>query len=110
MTIRDLLSHSSGLPAHRHYYSQLAGGAAFERAIAAEPLDAPPATQSVYSDLGFMLLGFILGRDHPLTDRFDALKTEIAPADDLQFHPPITWQAAHRAVGDRLVAWPPAAR
>ena len=92
VTIRDLLSHSSGLPAHRHYYARLAGGAAFERAIAAEPLDYPPRTQSVYSDLGFMLLGFMLARDHSLSDRFDALKAEIAPADDLQFHPPVTWR------------------
>jgi len=38
-----------------------------------------------------MLLGFILGRDRSLTERFDALKSEIAPADELQFQPPTPW-------------------
>jgi CubicO group peptidase (beta-lactamase class C family) len=61
------------------------------RAICAEPLDYQPRTTSVYSDLGFMLLGFILERDPGLIGRFDALKNEIAPADDLQFRPPAEW-------------------
>ena len=93
VTIRDLLSHSSGLPAHRHYYRELDGGPdAYARAVCAEPLDYPPRTTSVYSDLGFMLLGFILDRGRSLTDRFHALRAEIAPADDLQFHPPDLWR------------------
>ncbi len=102
VTIRDLLSHASGLPAHRPYYlrrRQRDGGhgerpgdrEAFLSAICAEPLDYSPRTTSVYSDLGFMLLGFILERGHGLVGRFDALKAEIAPADDLQFRPPTVW-------------------
>lgn len=93
VSIRDLLSHASGLPAHRHYYKELpAGGAAvYARAIAAEPLDYEPRTKSIYSDLGFMLLGFILGRGSSIEARFDALKAEVAPADELQFHPPQIW-------------------
>lgn len=58
--VRDLLEHSSGLPAHRPYYQHLHGREAFARAIADEPLAYPPRTQSVYSDLGFILLGFVL--------------------------------------------------
>src|SRR3954465_15534632 len=93
VTLRDLLSHASGLPAHRPYYRELAGRgqAAFAGAIAAEPLEYEPRTRSIYSDLGFMLLGFILDRDRGLVNRFDSLKAEIAPADDLQFHPPGAW-------------------
>ena len=92
-TIRDLLSHASGLPAHRHYYQELIsdGSAAYESAIAAEPLEYAPRTKSIYSDLGFMLLGFMLGRAGSIEERFDALKAEIAPADDLQFNPPALW-------------------
>jgi CubicO group peptidase (beta-lactamase class C family) len=93
ITIRDLLSHTSGLPAHRHYYRELPDGRdTIARAICAEPLEYTPRTKSVYSDLGFMLLGFILDRDRRLVECFDALKTDIAPADDLQFHPPAVWR------------------
>jgi CubicO group peptidase (beta-lactamase class C family) len=92
ITIRDLLSHASGLPSHRHYYRELSGHDAILRAICAEPLDYVPRTKSVYSDLGFMLLGFVLDQGRPLVHRFDALKAEIAPADDLQFHPPDVWR------------------
>jgi len=93
VSVRDLLSHSSGLPAHRHYYKELrsSGPAAYAGAIAAEPLEYEPRTKSIYSDLGFMLLGFILGRGTSIEERFEALKAEVAPADDLQFHPPAVW-------------------
>ncbi|HXG89115.1 MAG TPA: serine hydrolase domain-containing protein [Vicinamibacterales bacterium] len=60
VTVRDLLEHASGLPAYRPYYLTLSGRAAYEMAIASEPLDYAPRTASLYSDLGFMLLGFIL--------------------------------------------------
>jgi CubicO group peptidase (beta-lactamase class C family) len=91
VTIRDLLSHCSGLPAHRHYYRDHTDQDAFRRVIAAEPLEYEPRTRAMYSDLGFMLLGFILDRDTRLADRFEATKAEIAPADELQFHPPAVW-------------------
>ena len=58
VTVRDLLEHCSGLPAYRPYYLTFAGRAAYEAAIAAEPLEYPPRTHSIYSDLGFILLGF----------------------------------------------------
>ena len=60
VTLRDLLEHCSGLPGWRPVYLNHAGRQAFEAAIAAEPLDYVPWTRSVYSDLGFMLLGFAL--------------------------------------------------
>jgi CubicO group peptidase (beta-lactamase class C family) len=93
VTIRDLLSHTSGLPAYRDYYRTIYGRDAFTRAISAEPLVYQPRTASLYSDLGFMLLGFIIERRQTLIDRFDALKMEIAAAEDLQFHPPSQWEA-----------------
>jgi CubicO group peptidase (beta-lactamase class C family) len=60
VTVTDLLAHRAGLPAHRPYFERRAGRAAFEEAICAEPLEYQPGTASVYSDLGFILLGFIL--------------------------------------------------
>jgi CubicO group peptidase (beta-lactamase class C family) len=92
VTIRDLLSHASGLPAHRHYYQTVtADRAAVLHAICAEPLEYAPRSRSVYSDLGFMLLGFILDRGPGLSSRFNALKQHIVPAEDLQFLPPAVW-------------------
>ena len=66
VTIRDLLSHSSGLPAYQPFYRTLRGREAIEQAIVATPLEYPLNTKSIYSDLGFMLLGFILADVAPL--------------------------------------------
>jgi CubicO group peptidase (beta-lactamase class C family) len=75
VTVRQLLSHSSGLPAHRPYWRQVANAAserwAISLAAAREPLEYRPGTLSIYSDLGFILLGWLLERASEL--RLDAL-------------------------------------
>lgn len=58
--LEDLLAHASGLPAHRPFYESCAGRPAYDAAIAAEPLEYRPGSRSVYSDLGFIALGFAL--------------------------------------------------
>jgi len=63
--VRDLLAHASGLPAWRPFYQQIPAGASRDRLTslaAAEPLEAPPGARSVYSDLGFILLGTLVER------------------------------------------------
>lgn len=63
VTLRQLLTHTSGLPAWRPLY--LSTGGEMERAlqaIADEPLEAAPGTRVRYSDLGFIALGFLLER------------------------------------------------
>ncbi|MGE0823918.1 MAG: serine hydrolase domain-containing protein [Candidatus Binatia bacterium] len=73
ITFRHLLSHCSGLPAWRPYYREIISRESRERKIGLlgtrsardfvyqqlqrETLEAPPGQRSVYSDLGFMLLG-----------------------------------------------------
>jgi CubicO group peptidase (beta-lactamase class C family) len=52
-----------------------------------------PRSQSVYSDLGFMLLGIVLGRGVALQQRFDAMWTQMATGEELQFLPPERWRA-----------------
>jgi len=61
ITIRNLLTHTSGLPAWRPLYL-LANGEreAALSAIANVPLDYQTGTRVVYSDLGFIVLGFLL--------------------------------------------------
>jgi CubicO group peptidase (beta-lactamase class C family) len=98
VTLRQLLAHSSGLPWWRPYHDLAAadpvagvaflppearpGAAAlrpaFERgkalvraAVLAEPLEVAPGTRAVYSDPGFLALGFLLER--ALGDRIAAL-------------------------------------
>jgi CubicO group peptidase (beta-lactamase class C family) len=92
VTIRDLLSHSSGLPAHRPFFREYVGREAFERAICMTPLEYVPRMRSIYSDLGFMLLGFILEDGGGLPQRLDALKRHIGTPEDLQFNPPESWR------------------
>jgi len=63
ITVRQLLSHTSGLPAWRPLYILTEGDR--DRAVSVivnEPLDHPPDTRVVYSDLGFIVLGFLLER------------------------------------------------
>jgi CubicO group peptidase (beta-lactamase class C family) len=60
VTIHDLLAHASGLTAYLPYFRDLTGRAEFQPAIATSPLEYRPRTQAIYSDLGFILLGFIL--------------------------------------------------
>jgi len=66
VTVRQLLSHSSGLPAHRPFWKQVAGAASERRAVsllaAREPLEYAPGARAVYSDLGFIVLGWLLER------------------------------------------------
>jgi beta-glucosidase-like glycosyl hydrolase/CubicO group peptidase (beta-lactamase class C family) len=61
-TVADLLRHSAGLPAHRDYFLRSKGYQAILARVFAEPLDNPPGTKIVYSDLDFMLLGEIVRR------------------------------------------------
>ena len=61
ITIRNLLTHTSGLPAWRPLYILAYGEReASLSAIANAPLDYQTGTRVVYSDLGFIVLGFLL--------------------------------------------------
>ncbi len=74
VTVRHLLAHCSGLPAWRPFYRDVARAAlgrpnhvasrgarefVYEQ-IHRERLEYPPGTQTVYSDLGFLLLGELI--------------------------------------------------
>ncbi len=89
VTIRHLLTHSSGLPAHKDYFLTVHSKREMIEAICNEPLENAPGTKTVYSDLGFILLGEILERTTGRT--VDQLATEriFAPLDmiDTAFKP-----------------------
>lgn len=62
VTVRHLLTHSSGLPAWRPLYKEATSPADALRLLYDTPLDTLPGVRMVYSDLGAMLLGKIVER------------------------------------------------
>jgi len=62
VTVRMLLAHSSGLPAYVKLYRDAHTREQLLEAALAVPLEADPDTQTVYSDIGFIILGAALER------------------------------------------------
>ena len=66
--VEHLLAHCSGLAAWKPFYQTVNGGdfvaakRALRRAVLKEPLVYEPGTAACYSDLGFILLGWVLER------------------------------------------------
>lgn len=66
ITIEQLLTHTSGLPDYRPYYERLEHIRAAEKRSALrgllvkEPLEYPVGERTVYSDLGFMILSWVV--------------------------------------------------
>lgn len=58
-TLRQLLTHTSGLPAHAPLYTWGVGAATLKQRLLQEPW---PLGEHVYSDLGYMLLGLVVER------------------------------------------------
>jgi len=90
VTVRHLLTHSSGLPAYREYFQTLHSKREYIDAICREPLEYAPGTKAVYSDLGFILLGEILERATGKTVDELARDQIFAPLDmgSSMFNPP----------------------
>jgi serine-type D-Ala-D-Ala carboxypeptidase len=79
-TVGDLLEHASGLPA-RLIDAPPDGRREFEHDICGLPLEYAPHTRSVYSDLGFILLGFLAAdRGHAsFASQFETIARVVAP-------------------------------
>jgi CubicO group peptidase (beta-lactamase class C family) len=62
VTIRQLLAHSSGLPAYEKLFLKAHSRDDLLRAAFTMPLAADPGTRAEYSDIGFIILGIALER------------------------------------------------
>src|SRR6516162_191025 len=62
VTVRNLMTHTSGLPPFKEYWRISTGKADTLRMIFAEPLEYEPGTKVVYSDLGIILMAEIIQR------------------------------------------------
>ena len=109
VTVRDLLTHSSGLAAYLPFFRDHTGRREYEHAICTMPLEYVPGTQSIYSDLGFILLGFILENAAAISTGYSGVPGSYDPAaslaaqlqrfatfvtdEPLTFNPPRAWRA-----------------
>ena len=108
VTVQDLLEHASGLTAYLPFFRDHEGRADFERAICTLPLEYAPRTQSIYSDLGFILLAFMLEDAYraPFARLFGEWWTGVRagrPEDVLLFSPPRVLRA--RCAPTELDLW-----
>jgi CubicO group peptidase (beta-lactamase class C family) len=103
VTVRSLLTHSSGLTAWLPFFRDHAGRTEFQHAICSLPLECPPETKSIYSDLGFMLLGFIIedAGGRPFEQQADDL-LRLITSEPLLFNPPASLRPSIAPTEDDL--------
>jgi CubicO group peptidase (beta-lactamase class C family) len=90
VTVRDLLTHTGGLPAWLPLYSRYDTVAERIAAVLAVEPDAPPGEAYVYSDLGLITLGLLLEEvtGQPLDQVIAEGITEPLGMRDTMFNPP----------------------
>lgn len=117
--LRDLLTHSAGLPGWRPLYERLESTAGLKdptvpgsvrqavlRLIRDEPLIYDRGTRSLYSDLGFILLGLAVERaaGMSLDKYFEVTVAGPLQARPLLFAPAASYQAATLPVDLSMIA------
>lgn len=93
VTIRHLLTHSSGLPADKPLWRLTPNADSARRLVNAMPLDTTPGARMVYSDLGAIVLGEVV--EHVLGGCLDQLAAhrifEPLGMTSTRFRPPESW-------------------
>lgn len=95
VTVRHLLTHSSGLPAWRALYKEAATREEALTQVFATAPDTLPGLRFVYSDLGFILLGQLVERVSGTTLADFEARQIFGPLGmrETRFLPPSTWLA-----------------
>jgi CubicO group peptidase (beta-lactamase class C family) len=93
VTVRHLLTHTSGLPAFKQWWPRVHSRADMLALVNAEPLEQPPGTKMVYSDIGAMVMMEIV--ENVSGKRIDEYLREhlFRPLhmDDTRYLPPKSW-------------------
>ncbi|MBM4186414.1 MAG: beta-lactamase family protein [Gemmatimonadetes bacterium] len=93
VTVRHLLTHSSGLPAHRPLWRESSSEAAALTLVASTPLDTAAGVRMVYSDLGAILVTQLVERalGQPIDRLFDRLVSNPLGLRSSRYRPPAGW-------------------
>jgi beta-glucosidase-like glycosyl hydrolase/CubicO group peptidase (beta-lactamase class C family) len=95
VTVRHLLTHTSGLPPFKEYWRTSTSKQETLKRIFAEPLDYEPGSKEVYSDLGIILMAEIVERltGRPLNELVKTYISSPLGMKDTMFRPPKNlWQ------------------
>jgi CubicO group peptidase (beta-lactamase class C family) len=94
VTIRHLLTHSSGLPDHRPLWQEAPDADSASALVLATALDTIPGTRTVYSDLGAIALTRIVEQvlGAPINRLFERRIAEPLGLRDTRFRPPPSWR------------------
>ncbi|SVC89405.1 uncharacterized protein METZ01_LOCUS342259, partial [marine metagenome] len=101
VTIEDLLAHTSGLQAYLPLFQERVDPQQYKETLCRLPLQYAPRSESVYSDLGFILLGFMIEdlTNMTLDDQFQNM-AESSGLNEIQFLPPNSWKKRTAPTGD----------
>lgn len=121
VTVRHLLTHSSGLPAHRRLWELTPDAASALALVDTTSLDTLPGRRSVYSDLGAIVLTRVLesGTGEPFEPYVTRRVLEPLGLWSTRFRPPMEWlpriapteqdpwraRLVHGEVHDENAAW-----
>ncbi len=92
ITIRQLLTHSSGLAAWRAFYKEAVDRADARAQLMLVGPEVPPGTRYLYSDMNFMLLGMVVEQvtGMPLDSAFVQMVALPLGLVDTRYHPDST--------------------
>lgn len=95
VTLRHLLTHTSGLPAWKALYREAQGHTAVVEAALEIPLERLPGVGYTYSDLGYILMGAILERvyERSQAELFRTRVAELLGMGSTGYCPPADWQS-----------------
>jgi CubicO group peptidase (beta-lactamase class C family) len=93
VTIRHLLTHSSGLPAFRAYDRITTDADSMAKLMFATPLDTVPGARMVYSDIGAYMLGKLVERVSGETLDQYVVRHVFRPLgmNETMYNPPAAW-------------------
>jgi CubicO group peptidase (beta-lactamase class C family) len=94
ITLRHLLTHTSGLPGWKPLYRETATAEEALQRIYSMELESPPGTQYVYSDLGAIVLTKVVERvtGTPFDEFLQARLFQPLHMSDTRFRPPAAWR------------------